>query len=93
MKSIFDQDNIFEATLDDFNQTFGPYDDRSVEEGGKGYSCIAEQRMVETLRYGKPFSEYLKFGDRISIESLDNNNQSIFGKIEQVVEKKVNWHI
>ena len=61
-----------------------------IEEGGKGYSCIAEQRMVETLRYGKPFSEYLKFGDRISIESLDNKNQSIFGKIEQVVEKKVN---
>jgi fumarylacetoacetate (FAA) hydrolase len=59
---------------------------RPVAEGGVGYSCIAELRMVETINTGKPKTAFLRRGDRVEIEMLDDRNHSIFGRIEQVVE-------
>ena len=56
-----------------------------VAQGGLGYSCIAEQRTVETLREGTPSTPFLKFGDTIKIEMLDAEKRSIFGAIEQTV--------
>jgi fumarylacetoacetate (FAA) hydrolase len=56
-----------------------------VAEGGRGYSCIAEQRMVETIRHGAPKTPLLRFGDRVRIEMLDGAGRSIFGAIEQRV--------
>ncbi|KFA95383.1 fumarylacetoacetate hydrolase family protein [Vibrio sp. ER1A] len=58
----------------------------SIEEGGVGYSCIAERRMIETIRDGKPSTSFMHFGDTIKLEMLDKNGHSIFGSIEQVVE-------
>lgn len=60
---------------------------RPVAEGGVGYSCIAELRMIETIEHGRPKTEFLKFGDRVAIEMLDHEGQSIFGRIEQTVER------
>ena len=57
----------------------------SVDEGGVGYSCIAEIRMIETIRDGKPSTSFMKFGDTIRMEMLDEQGQSIFGAIEQQV--------
>ncbi|MGF1774237.1 fumarylacetoacetate hydrolase family protein [Vibrio wakamikoensis] len=59
----------------------------SIEEGGVGYSCIAERRMIETIRDGQPTTSFMRFGDSIKIEMLDESGQSIFGAIEQTVEK------
>lgn len=56
-----------------------------IAEGGLGYSCIAEQRTVETIRFGSPKTPYLKFGDRVRIEMHDANGHSIFGAIDQEV--------
>ena len=53
--------------------------------GGVGYSCIAEQRTVETILAGKPSTPFLRFGDRVRIEMLDDGGHSIFGAIEQTV--------
>jgi len=58
---------------------------KPVAEGGLGYSCIAEQRTVETLRAGKPVTPFLKFGDKVRIEMRDAQGRSIFGAIEQDV--------
>jgi len=58
---------------------------KSIEEGGLGYSCIAEQRTVETIRTGKPVTPFLKFGDKVRIEMRDAEGRSIFGAIEQDV--------
>ncbi|HVV63262.1 MAG TPA: fumarylacetoacetate hydrolase family protein [Pseudolabrys sp.] len=58
---------------------------KPVGEGGLGYSCIAEQRTVETILHGKPSTSFLKFGDRVRIEMLDAQGRSIFGAIEQEV--------
>ncbi|BFM10711.1 fumarylacetoacetate hydrolase family protein [Simiduia litorea] len=59
----------------------------SIEEGGVGYSCIAEIRMIETIRDGKPSTAFMKFGDKVKIEMRDENGQSIFGSIEQTLVK------
>lgn len=56
-----------------------------VAEGGLGYACIAEQRTVETIRFGAPRTAYLRFGDRVRIEMRDGAGRSIFGAIEQDV--------
>ena len=59
---------------------------RPVAEGGLGYSCIAEVRTVETILRGKPETPFLKPGDTVRIEMLDEKHHSLFGAIEQVVE-------
>jgi fumarylacetoacetate (FAA) hydrolase len=58
-----------------------------VAEGGHGYACIAEQRTVETIRHGKPTTPFMMFGDTIRIEMMDEKRHTIFGAIEQKVEK------
>ncbi|WP_333608458.1 fumarylacetoacetate hydrolase family protein [Arsukibacterium sp.] len=57
----------------------------AVDEGGVGYSCIAEIRMIETIRDGKPTTPFMRFGDTIKMEMLDEQGQSIFGAIDQQV--------
>ncbi len=57
------------------------------EDTSKGASCLAEQRTVETLRDGKPTTPFLKFGDTVRIEILDADGKSIFGAIEQSIER------
>lgn len=58
---------------------------KPIAEGGLGYSCLAEQRTVETIRNGKPSTPFLRFGDRVKIEMLDREGRSIFGAIDQEV--------
>ena len=60
---------------------------KPVEEGGVGYSCIAEIRMIETITHGKPKTPFLRFGDTVRIEMKDSGGHSIFGAIEQRVEE------
>lgn len=60
---------------------------KPIDEGGVGYSCIAEIRTIETINDGKPSTSFMKFGDRIRIEMNDAAGRSIFGAIDQVVEK------
>ncbi len=57
--------------------------DRSV-----GSSCLAEVRTLETIDQGKPSTPFMSFGDRIRIEMLDPDGQSIFGAIEQEVRRR-----
>jgi fumarylacetoacetate (FAA) hydrolase len=56
--------------------------DRSV-----GVSCLAEQRVIETIEAGSPRTPFLRFGDRVRIEMLDADGLSIFGAIEQRVAR------
>jgi fumarylacetoacetate (FAA) hydrolase len=56
--------------------------DRSV-----GSSCIAERRAIETIETGGPETPFMKFGDRVRIEMLDRVGASIFGAIDQEVQR------
>ena len=76
---------IGSGTVSNRDRDGGP--GRPVADGGLGYSCIAEIRMVETIRDGKPSTPFLKFGDRVRIEMADQQGRSIFGAIDQVIEK------
>lgn len=52
-----------------------------------GSSCLAERRVLEIIKEGKAHTPFMKFGDRVRIEMFDNNGASIFGAIDQTVEK------
>lgn len=58
---------------------------RPIAAGGVGYSCLAELRVVESLLEGETRTPFLKPGDRVRIEMLDERGHSIFGAIEQEV--------
>jgi fumarylacetoacetate (FAA) hydrolase len=60
---------------------------KPVDQGGVGYSCLAEIRTIETIAEGKPTTSFLSFGDRVRIEMFDAQGQSIFGAINQVVQQ------
>jgi fumarylacetoacetate (FAA) hydrolase len=51
----------------------------------RGYCCIAEKRMLETIDKGAPQTAFMQYGDRVRIEMFDAAGKSIFGAIEQAV--------
>ena len=53
----------------------------------RGAACIAEKRMLETIDTGKPVTPFLRFGDRVRIEMRDADGNSIFGAIDQEVQR------
>ena len=59
---------------------------RPVEDGGVGFSCLAERRAVETIAQGSAATPFLKHGDRVRIWMDDDAGHPIFGAIEQVLE-------
>jgi len=60
---------------------------KPIEEGGAGYSCIAEIRMIETIAAGGPKTPFMRFGDRVEIEMLNGKGKSIFGRIDQTLRR------
>ncbi|MBM3532060.1 MAG: fumarylacetoacetate hydrolase family protein [Alphaproteobacteria bacterium] len=57
----------------------------SNRDRSKGWSCIAEVRMIETIEEGKPRTPFMRFGDTIRLEVRDREGRSVFGAIEQRV--------
>ncbi|MEA3003654.1 MAG: fumarylacetoacetate hydrolase [Sphingomonadales bacterium] len=58
---------------------------KPIDQGGLGYSCIAEVRTVETILEGKPATPFLRHGDSVRIWMDDDDGHPIFGVIEQAV--------
>jgi fumarylacetoacetate (FAA) hydrolase len=59
----------------------------SNHDASVGYACLMEARLVEQVEQGAAKTEFLKFGDTVRIEMRDAKGASIFGAIEQRVEK------
>jgi fumarylacetoacetate (FAA) hydrolase len=74
---------IGSGTVSNKDEGGGP--GKPVDRGGKGYSCLAEVRTVETILDGAAATPFLKAGDRIRIWMDDSEGRSIFGAIEQEV--------
>lgn len=74
------------GTVSNRDKAGGP--GKPVNEGGLGYSCIAEIRMIETIDQGSPRTPFLRFGDIVRIEMKDSEGRSIFGAIEQEVRRR-----
>jgi fumarylacetoacetate (FAA) hydrolase len=60
---------------------------KPIAEGGLGYSCLAELRTVETILGGAAKTPFLMGDDMVRIEMHDAKGHSIFGAIEQTVER------
>ncbi|MBR9726849.1 fumarylacetoacetate hydrolase family protein [Shewanella intestini] len=50
-----------------------------------GSSCLAEKRMLETIEHGEATTAFMHFGDTVRIEMFDEQDNSIFGSIDQKV--------
>ena len=59
----------------------------SNKDRSSGSCCIAERRSLEQIESGAPKTPFLNFGDRVRIEMLDSRGNSIFGAIDQKVER------
>lgn len=68
---------------------FNGAEGKKIEDGGVGYSCIAEIRMIEKIQTGKATTAFMRFGDSVGIEMNDSSGNSIFGKIENKVIRYV----
>ena len=56
-----------------------------ISRGGRGYSCLAEVRTVETILDGEAKTPFLKHGDTVRIWMEDEHGHATFGTIEQAV--------
>jgi fumarylacetoacetate (FAA) hydrolase len=59
----------------------------SNHDATAGYACLMEARLVEQVEQGEAKTPFLRFGDTVKIEMLDAQGRSIFGAIEQKVER------
>jgi fumarylacetoacetate (FAA) hydrolase len=57
----------------------------SNEDRARGVSCLVERRMIEQLETGTAVTPYLKTGDQVRIEMLDEAGRNVFGSIVQEV--------
>ncbi len=60
----------------------------SNEDESLGVSCLVEKRVIEIAASGEARTEFLKYGDTVKIDMLDDEGNSIFGQIRQ---KVVRW--
>jgi fumarylacetoacetate (FAA) hydrolase len=60
---------------------------KPIAKGGLGYSCLAELRTVETILGGAAKTPFLMGDDMVRIEMRDAKGHTIFGAIEQTVER------
>ena len=63
---------------------------KPIDEGGVGYSCIAELRTIETIESGTAMTSFMQFGDNVRIEMHGSDGQSIFGTIAQSIVRYEN---
>ena len=59
----------------------------SNKDLSSGFACLMEARLVEQVEQGAAKTPFLRFGDRVRIEMLDDKMQTVFGAIDQAVEK------
>jgi fumarylacetoacetate (FAA) hydrolase len=59
----------------------------SNHDRSRGFCCISEKRALETVEHGKALTPFFRFGDRVRVEMFDREGASIFGAIDQPVQK------
>lgn len=64
----------------------GAVSNRTTRRHTPGYASIAAQRWQETIDGGEAVTQFMRFGDTVRIEMLDENGKSLFGVIEQTLK-------
>ena len=76
---------IGSGTVSNRDEDGGP--GKPIDQGGRGYSCLAEVRMVEQILDGEMKTPFLAHGDTVRIWMEDEHGHAVFGTIEQEVVK------
>jgi fumarylacetoacetate (FAA) hydrolase len=50
-----------------------------------GSACIAERRVIEIIDHGEPRTQFMRFGDRVSMQARNEKGEAPFGVIDQHV--------
>jgi fumarylacetoacetate (FAA) hydrolase len=58
----------------------------SNETPGAGSSCLAEKRMIETIETGAAKTPFMKVGDSVEMEMINQKGENVFGRIAQTVK-------
>ena len=58
----------------------------NVDES-RGSSCLAERRMLEIIADGEARTPFMRFGDSVRIEMLDEHGSSVFGAVEHIISR------
>jgi fumarylacetoacetate (FAA) hydrolase len=53
----------------------------------RGSTCIAERRAIETIENGGAATDFLRFGERVRMQAMDDGANAPFGIIDQRVVK------
>jgi fumarylacetoacetate (FAA) hydrolase len=53
----------------------------------RGSSCLAERRVLEIIAEGQAKTPFMRFGDSVRIEMLDEDGKSIFGAVEHIISR------
>lgn len=65
----------------------GVVSNRATRRHTPGYASIAAQRWQEIIDSGEAVTQFMRFGDTVRIEMLDENGKSLFGAIEQTLKQ------
>ena len=57
----------------------------NFDAAGVGSGCIAERKALDALDADRPPTPYLRFGERVRLEALDEAGRSMFGALDQRV--------
>ena len=64
----------------------GVVSNRATRRHTPGYASIAAQRWQEIIDGGEAVTQFMRIGDTVRIEMLDENGKSLFGAIEQTLK-------
>jgi len=64
----------------------GVVSNRATRRHTPGYASIAAQRWQEIIDGGEAVTQFMRIGDTVRIEMLDENGKSLFGAIEQTMK-------
>ncbi|MDF0729512.1 fumarylacetoacetate hydrolase family protein [Pseudomonas entomophila] len=57
-----------------------------------GSACISERRALEMIEYGHPRTGFMRFGDRVRMEALNEEGDTVFGAIDQRIVAQETHH-
>jgi fumarylacetoacetate (FAA) hydrolase len=60
----------------------------SNEDPSAGSSCLAERRVIEQIESGSPKTPFMKVGDQVEVQMLDQDGHDLFGTISQKVTRR-----
>lgn len=59
----------------------------NAEYATRGSACISERRAIEMIAADAPQTNFMRFGDRVRMQASGRDGRSVFGSIDQEVQR------